>query len=132
MAEGGEEAELLRAAYTLLAVAPAGFRERPAPLDRARFEEMLHCRAWESAAMLLLPAGATYTLSSGDAELAMASVQLPDDGDEMVAEAAHAATALIAALASALRFASDDDLAGPYHGELYGQDMCPTGSLRLN
>lgn len=102
-----EEANVLRGAFQLLALAPNGQVARLGRLpSRQRFELLLDAGAGESAALALLPADAAYIVSRGGNGVNLASVMLDGDDDEVAAEASTAGLALLAAFAGALRNAS--------------------------
>ena len=93
----------LRECLALLTLAPeAGFAGAAGLPTVARIEAMLACGAQESAALALLPKGASYLLSRGADDVCLASVVLPLTAEEVTAEGATPALALLAALTASL------------------------------
>ncbi len=97
----------LRECLALLTLAPEASSVASDGLPTiASFEAMLACGAEVSAALALLPKGASYLLSRGEDDTCLASVILPlsrlDTGDEVTAEGASPALALTAALMASL------------------------------
>lgn len=102
--EPGQEDDLLREGYALLAIAPGQHRRRFVRLPRReRFEALLAVGASECAALALMPDNAAYIVSRGSNGVHLASVMLDGDDEEVAAEAPNAGLALLAALAGALR-----------------------------
>ena len=102
-ADAEDQADFLRVARTLLAVAPASAPSRFDHLPgRARFEALLTLEAWESAALALLPSGAGYLFSRGSDGCSIASLVLADCAQDTTAEGDSPALALICALAGAV------------------------------
>lgn len=102
-AQASQAGDHLRAGYGLLRLAPgrdnAMMQALPAP---ETFEAMLGCAALESAALSLLPRGSSYLLSRGSDDFCLASVVLPFTTEEVTAEGASPALALLSALCAAL------------------------------
>ncbi|MEO5587140.1 MAG: hypothetical protein ABIQ81_05555 [Novosphingobium sp.] len=98
-----DASHLLRKAYAAvaeeLAMTAAFFGELPPP---GQFEAMLLCGALESAALTLLPRGASFMLSCGSNHCHLGSVFMPECG-EHTAEGTTAALALMVATLSAWR-----------------------------
>ena len=96
---GPEAPARLREGLALLSLAPEAASQGADGLPKvAGFEAMLACGALESAAMALLPKGASYLLSRGEDDTCLASVILPLSTEEVTAEGANPALALLAAL----------------------------------
>lgn len=110
-ASSGEQAPVLREARLLLTLVPFGLAERLGEdRDPVAIEPMLAVGAYESAALALLPARASYMFSRGEAGgVHFASVLVPGIEDEVTMPGASAALALIAALVAALAGASMDE-----------------------
>ena len=68
----------------------------------ASVEAMLACGAEVSAALALLPKGASFLLSRGEDDTCLASVILPLSTEEVTAEGASPSLALLAALMASL------------------------------
>jgi len=100
VAEGGEEADYLRLALRLMAMAPEADRMIVADHlpPEARFEALIAMGAYDSAAMTLLPEQASYLLSRSGAGACLASVLLPQVDEEMTSEAQSPALAVVSAL----------------------------------
>ncbi len=93
----------LRESLALLTLAPEAYFSGADGLPAvSRLEAMLACGAQESAALALLPQGASYLLSRGEGDMCLASVVLPLSGEEVTAEGANPALALLAALTASL------------------------------
>ena len=98
-----DQADILRVARTLMAVAPESEAHRFGDLpSRASFEALLAVEAWESAALALLPEAAGYLFSKSGDGIAIASLVLPDCTEDVSAEADSPALAVVSALAAAL------------------------------
>lgn len=96
----------LRETYALFSMAPedsvlrvGGGDDLPA---LPAFEAMMAAGAEESAALALLPQGASFLLSRGDDGLCLASVMLATTGEEVTAQGNSPALALLAALSASL------------------------------
>lgn len=102
-ATAADEVSLLRKGYAAIAEAGAltavYFKELP---PAATFEAMLLCGALESAALSLLPRGASFMLSRGASGRHLGSVFMTECG-EHTAEGNTAALAMMAAALSAWR-----------------------------
>ncbi len=77
---------------------------------------LLSVRAYASAALALLPPEAGYMLSRGGHGSHMASLVLPGMDEEVTAEGASAALALLGALAAALHAALQSGALSSYPG----------------
>ena len=107
----------LREAFALFSLAPEESTLHGAPMPRtAAFEAMLACGATDSAALALLPQGSGFLLSRGEDGLCLASVMLGGSHEEVTAQGATPALAMLSAMAAALfvgsRGAGDGDGAG--------------------
>ena len=93
----------LREGLALLTLAPeASFVATAGLPSVASVEAMLACGAQESAALSLLPTGASYLLSRGEDNTCLASVVLPQTAEEVTAEGDSPALAVLAALMASL------------------------------
>jgi hypothetical protein len=93
----------LREAFALFSLAPEESVMHGAALPRtAAFEAMLACGAEESAALALLPKGSGFLLSRGEDGLCLASVMLGGAHEEVTAQGATPALAMLATMAAAL------------------------------
>jgi len=93
----------LRECLALLMLAPEPASPLSVDLPTVTgLEAMLACGAQESAALALLPKGASYLLSRGEDDTCLASVILPLTGEEVTAEGDSPALALTAALLASL------------------------------
>lgn len=106
-ANGGEEAGPLRLAWHLLAKAPDGAANGMGAMvhhlpTRPHFEALLALRAYDSAALALMPDQAAYILSRSASGDYLASVLLPHGDEEMTAQAPTLALALVSALLACL------------------------------
>jgi hypothetical protein len=103
-AEASEEAEHLRRALRLMAMAPDD--EMGAMVDhlppQAALEALLGLGAFESAAMALLPEHTTYLLSRSATGDYLASVLLAQVDEEMTSQGATMALAMVSALLASL------------------------------
>jgi hypothetical protein len=94
-----EEADRVRDALALLARSP----DRIGPLpDPARIEAMLAADAAESAALALTGGETGFMLSRGAGGTCLATIALPGGEEDVTAEGATVALALLAARLSAL------------------------------
>jgi hypothetical protein len=101
--EPAGEADGIREAFDLLALAPLGcLAGEGMRLCEATLESLLAARAYESAAIALLPECTGYMLSKGINGAHMASVIVPGTAEDNYAFGATASLALIAALMLAL------------------------------
>jgi hypothetical protein len=101
--EAAGEADGMREAFDLLALAPPGrLAGQGMQLSEALLESLLAARAYESAAIAMLPEYTGYMLSKGINGVHMASVIMPGSSEDSYAYGATAALALIAALMLAL------------------------------
>ncbi|MDE2597268.1 MAG: hypothetical protein KGL44_10365 [Sphingomonadales bacterium] len=102
-AERTEQPRLLREARDVLRLAPHQV-STPFGLiaDPHRFEALIAAQAFESAALALLGGEAGYMISRGGGQTHLASVILPGMTEDVTAEAASAALALLSAQAAAL------------------------------
>lgn len=120
-ADPGDERRVLRQLALLLGLAPHGLALSYGLSGKARmatnphqFETMLAAQAWESAALALLDGQTGYLLSRGASGIYLASVYPAGMTDDITAEAASAALALVAAHAAALAiWARSNRLLGP-------------------
>ena len=71
-------------------------------VDRSKFAAMIACGAYESAAMLLLGPDLSFLLSRGANGVCIASAVLADEDEDVTAQAATPALALIAAHVAAV------------------------------
>ena len=93
----------LRECFALMTLAPeTGFANSAGLPGISMIEAMLASGAQESAALALLPKGASYLLSRGEDDTCLASVVLPQTGEEVTAEGATPALAVLAALLGSL------------------------------
>jgi len=88
-----------------------------------RFEAMIECGAFESAAMALVADGPGFILSRGSTGACLASAALADGSDELVAEGASLALALLQAHTSVLLAECD----GPVPARSYARGA-PAGA----
>ncbi len=107
MADAGDEAQQLRLAHWLLALAPDNQEEDWSALvnhlpPRATFEGLLRLGAYDSAAMSLVPEMGGYILSRSGGGACLASVVLPGMDEEITAEAESSALALLSAMVACL------------------------------
>lgn len=114
-ADPGDERRVLRQLALLLGLAPHGLSGRMHVASNPhQFESMLAAQAWESAALALLDGQTGYLLSRGASGVYLASVYPAGMTDDITAEAASAALALVAAQAAALAiWARSNRLPGP-------------------
>jgi len=104
-----EEGDLLHAAFDLLTLAPeAGLNEEWAGHlpPRAQFEALLGLGAFDSAAIALVPEGASFIVSRAANGEALASLVAGMD-EELTSEAETPALAMVSALAACLVEAAD-------------------------
>ena len=102
-ADAEDQADFLRVARTLMAVAPDAEAHRFVDLpSRSGFEALLAVEAWESAALALVPEAAGYLFSRSGDGAAIASLVLPGCDEDITAEGDCPALALVAALAASL------------------------------
>ncbi|HZU62576.1 MAG TPA: hypothetical protein VFF98_02750 [Novosphingobium sp.] len=121
LADAGEQADMLRMARSLFAIAP----EDASPADAwpvpglDEFERLLMVGAWESAAFDLMPPEATCLVSRSGEDSCMASVMLPGLAEEVSSDGDTVAMALTSALAAAISMlnAEDGRVVGLYHEE---------------
>jgi hypothetical protein len=92
--------EQLRHAYHLMQMAPSPIREiiRPA-CDESRFEQLLDCAAFESAALALIPEPLKYSIARECDTRVLAAVALPGDDTGHFSAADGCASALLQAWA---------------------------------
>lgn len=112
-ADAGDEAQQLRLAHWLLALAPDHPDEDWSALvdhlpPRATFEGLLRLGAYDSATLSLMPEMAGYILSRSGGGVCIASVLLPGMDEEITAEAESSALALLSALVAGLVMVSGD------------------------
>ncbi len=101
---GAEQAYRLREARALFLHAE--------PVDEAALEAMIAVDAFESAALAMVGAANGYMLSRGGNGVALASVHLPGSRAQHACEGKTPALALLAAIATALWHAIDDEPGG--------------------
>jgi hypothetical protein len=102
-ASGRDSAELLREAFALLSAPPSSIQPLIGRLpDSRHFEALLALGAFESAALALLGDAVGYMLSSSANGASLASIILPGMTQDISAEGANGALALLTAFAAAL------------------------------
>jgi hypothetical protein len=103
VADGEAQAYVLRAAFSCLALMPPGLIADGARLPtRHRFEQLMIAKAWDSAALALVPPPLKFFVSRGERDLVLASVIFPGGEDDLVCEANTPAMALVLGLTLAL------------------------------
>jgi hypothetical protein len=113
-ADAEDEGSMLDRAAALMALEPAlatGHADHLPP--RARMQALLQLGAHDSAAMALVPEGASWLISQSGDGGSIASVLLPGMAEELTAQAPSPALALVAALSAALA-SLEGDAAGEF------------------
>ena len=105
---------LLRHAYHLLQLTPRPLRRLVRPdLTEKRFEELLDCGAFESAAIGLVGHPITYTIFRPESGLLEAQVHLPGPARPVMARAPSLTMALLAAWTQCLLALESGSTPGP-------------------
>jgi len=92
------------------------------PCDRPAFEAMVACAAYESAALLLLGSDCGFLLSRGSGGLCLASAVFAEGDEEVTAQAATPALALLCAHLAAV-LAAEERLSLPVQPDPSGPSV---------